>query len=234
MKVINAFFSPVKPAVWNLDTATAQIKQQQIARITKTALFILATAGAIATVLITEVAVVAWPITLTVIAATVIAYLLFRRLNNQDQQYVEGLDQATKEFCAKEKLEEIFTRPVTNENKQMDIFQILENINCLFGQTVFSVSYMDKVSQLREECTVGQILLAESQPKDVDSSFAFKFKKEWHEKGRYGLPSFDHKLNLSWVRASEGSEAINIDYKCSKVSIQEDQEDQENSLPQPA
>ena len=198
---VKNIFAPqtlVAPIV--LTKAAQAIDAQRVARITKTALYALAAIGVVTTILLTEAAIVAWPVTLTVIAVTLVAGGIFYYLNKLDRRYQEGLDDKTRTELAQRELEKLFCSASSDINMHQ-IDQQLSGVNKLLGHRVFSSALTNKL--------LGN---------DTSGDLQIKCQQNWHEKGLYGLPAYDYEVDLAW--SGKAGDAISVAYKETKVEVE--------------
>ena len=134
---IHSVFFPKTEGPLDFPSAVNAIENQRIARITKIALYTLAAIATIATLVLTEAAVITWPIALPIIAVALVAGAAFYRLNNLDETYLAKLDDQTRMALAKKELETLFNSPAGSKTAK-EIERTLCETNKLLGHAVFS------------------------------------------------------------------------------------------------
>lgn len=210
-----AMFFPVKKGNLEFSDAVNVIKLQQAARVTKAALFALASIAVTAIVVLAEASLIAWPIFLPALVVALITGILFYRLNSQDKKYVEGLDDSIRASLAKKELHSLLCERPAKEIKPKEIEDKLKGINLLLGHKVFTEDYRKRLIDFHRTCEGSKSLSEEIKGKGANLEIAFK--KEWQETGRFGLPSHKCSIDLKW----EGKE---IEVACTHKEIVQEEE----------
>lgn len=192
----------------DLSHALDAIKQQQLARIAKVAIYTLAAIATTATIVLTEAAVIAWPTALPVIIVCLAAWALFYRLNTIDSRYTAELDDQSRSAMAKQALEELFQQPYLTKEQ---VKQKIEEINTLLGCKAISEEYEQTIMTLLDQSDNKSI---QDRAKDKGISLALASKKEWDEPGRFGLDAYHRQVEINW----DGSLAatLKVTYQANK------------------
>lgn len=164
----------------NIDfpTAIEMLEQQKLARITKTALFALATIGLMALCTLAELTVISVLISLPILLITVVAGSLFLRLNLLDQAYLEGLTEEKRPQLIKNSLDSLFNQSTySNLEKRQTLLQI----NTLIGYPLFSSTLINQLTMNTE---------ANSKPLELTH--------DWIDQGRFGLSSSSRNIHVTW------------------------------------
>lgn len=212
---IRAMFFPKKPVSMDFTAAIDALKMQQMARITKAALFALATLALTAVVVLSEASMIAWPIFLPVVIVTLVAGFLFYRLNSLDDQYISGLDGNLRASLAKEEIDKLFCQRPSRELKKEEIESTLQNINTLVGHEIFCATFRKKVIDAHESCDGEKTLAEFFEAKNIP--FHIEGKREWEEKGRFGLSSYTRAIDIKWNGKKSDSIHVTCRYEPKKI-----------------
>lgn len=178
-------------------TAMDALNTQRIARITKAVVYAFASIAATVTLVLTEAAVITWPLAIPSIVVSIIAGLVFYRLNSLDKRYVEMLDDKTRESVAKKELERLFLsdEPLTAK----EVKKSLNDLNRLLGLDMFDKEAVDNILRIHGEAvlkgsktSLGEYAFAQNQPIVISSAY------EWFEKGLFNLPSYRTTVGVTW------------------------------------
>lgn len=217
---LRLMFFPKKPASIDFQTAIDALKLQQRARITKAALFAIATIALTAVVLLSEASLIAWPIFLPVVLVTIAVGVLFFRLNSLDNRYIEDLDgdQGLRASLAKQEIDRLFCSRPSSAIKKEEIDRTLQEINLLVGHQLFSPTFRKQVLDMHDR-SAGDKTLAESA-EVLGVSLALECKKELQEKGRFGLPTYVRAIDMKWG----GKKADAIELTCRYAPLKQEEE----------
>lgn len=211
---IKGLFFPPVPEKINFRTTVEAHQNQANARITKTALFALATVAASLTLLLTEAAVITWSLALPAIAITVALGLLFYRLNEMDHSHIELIDDDKKSAVIKKRLEKIFYE--TDVRSDDYVRASLRGLNRLFGKTLFEETFIAKIVLLNHMKSDDENKKSLAQLAAEDQvNLSIHFEDEWKETGRYGHKGYDWGLKLIW----NGEHGSPIEVKCKRALI---------------
>lgn len=175
---LSSLFFPKSHDNIDFPTALAMLDQQRLARITKTALFAIATIGFTTLCTLAELTIIPPLISLSILLVTVVAGLLFLRLNLLDQTYLEGLTEKKRSELIKTSLESVFNQSTDSTLKKKPT---LIQINTLVGYPVFSPTLIDQL-------TINTI--TPSQPLELTH--------DWIDQGRFGLSSSNRNIHITW------------------------------------
>lgn len=192
-----ALFFPKQPDELNFKSAMKAHKLQDIAWITKTALYALASVAATFTLFSIEAAAITWSIAAPVIAATAILGLLFYRINSLNERYVAGFDETTKPAIIKQELATLFQSKEEQSLKR--IVKTLHGVNRLLGTELFDDHDIAKIRQLaliKQEGQLPESLAEIAHLCDIDLSI--NKSHDWVEKGRYGLNNYECSYAVAW------------------------------------
>jgi hypothetical protein len=207
LSIHNTFF-PKKIENYQFDQAIAAIDQQQIARISKIALYVLAVIGTTATVLAIEASLFVLPIAIPIMIVTAIAWGIFFRLHTLDERYVEGLDDNLRSNLAKEELTKILCTAPAEKSDETALGNTLGNINKLLGQMVYSTEQIKTICELNAKRPVDQSIAAMAQVEGI--SIAIDHKLESLDIGRFGNPSYKRTLEVHWKGTTDDAIAISL------------------------
>lgn len=209
-----ALFFPPTPEKLNFQAAVQAHRHQQLARITKMALFIIATLAASATIILTEAAIITWTIALPVIAVTIAAGLLFYRLNALDHRHIEHVEDEKKDVIVQKRLEKLFYEPTIRDDKY--VRDSLRGLNRLFGKKIFTDTFIAKIVFLNnlkadgvDEKSLAQLA------KEEEVNLSIRFEDEWTELGRFDLPGYQWSLKFNW----DGQHGSPIEISCKRAII---------------
>jgi hypothetical protein len=195
----HVFFPQVIPESTpiTMKDALSLLDTQRMARITKSALFALSSFAATVTLVLTQGAVISWPLVIPSILITVVTGLIFYRLNSHDEKYIERLNEETRQTLVKKELETIFLRKNAFEVK--NIPQSLQNINRLLQCDIFSENDINNILNIqfcaldaKSTKPLAEFALEQNKPIIISSRF------EWFSQGRFGLSSYDQIAQVSW------------------------------------
>lgn len=190
-------------------SAITALDSQRLARITKIAIYALATIATVATLVLTEAAVIAWPIALPIIAVTLIAWAVFYHLNSHDDTYLGPLDAQTLAMLAKKELEGVFNWPAAVKTAA-EIERTISDAHKLLGRQVFSPAFIQKITEKhlnagKEEATATDGAAPTENPLRIDC------QEEWPEIRGFGLAKHNCTLKVSW--SGLPGEPLEVDFK---------------------
>lgn len=198
-QVSHLFFPPEIPESTpiTMKDAMSYLDTQRIARIAKAALFTLSSIAATVTLVLTQTAVITWPLVIPSILISAVAGLIFYRMNSLDENYIERLNDETRKALVKNELETIFLKK--NACEIEDISQSLRNVNRLLQCDIFPDSAINNVLNIQFQAldakttkSLAEFALEQNTPIVISSRF------EWFQQGRFGLTSFDQAAQVSW------------------------------------
>lgn len=208
---MKAVFFPKKVEKVDLQSSLAAQNNQRIARITKTAIYIFAALATAAMIVLTEAAIIAWPVTIPVILITAIAWIVFYRLNKMDQQYTQDIDDKMRSDLCKKEMEKLFLEDT--KGKELVVERTLTDLNQLLGHPVFEAPFISKVREIQtkrgESKTLAEAAQLLSTPFTIDS------QQKWREQGRYGWNSYEYEVKMAW--SGKATEPIEVSYKKTAV-----------------
>lgn len=195
---LSNLFAPKPPTEFTFETAAHACKMQRIARITKTAFFALATLSTMAALSLSDLSVITWPVTLTLIGITIVALGTFFALNRLDKKYTKELSDDKRSSLVTNEIENIFHGK--RRRSDQEIKKSLTQINCILGTTVFTKRMTENLLKVNALSTqpehqtksLNEIALEHTIP------IIFSCSCAWKEKGRFGLPTCDYKFEISW------------------------------------
>lgn len=216
-QTVTLFFPPEKQDLEvTFDSALSDLAIQRVARIAKTIFFTIASVAATIAITLTESGIITWPLALPAILTTLIAGLIFWRLNSLDSSYIEKLTDEIRESCAKRELERIFLSEglFTSE----EVVRSLNGLNRLLNLEIFDQDIIDRILSLHVcagNKSLGEKAIEQNKP------LAISLGSEWTEQGRFGLPSYDLNVGVSWTGVL--SEPIVVKYQ-SKEKVEQYQD----------
>lgn len=183
------------------------MRNQRLARITKTALYILATAATCTMIVLTEASVIVWSSALPAIALTILAWGAFIYLNKIDGKYLEGLNDNMRSAIAKKELENLFKSPLeTLTTKKID--DTLTDMNRLLNWEVFKKDFRENLTTLlknpQDKKTLAEVAKLPNSPLKLE------LEESWREKGHYGWNAKKCSLKITWSPQPE--ELIAVTY----------------------
>ena len=198
-QISKLFFPPTHPESTEVTFKIAMdaLSTQRIARITKAAVYVFASIAATVTLVLTEAAIIAWPLAIPSIVVSVIAGLVFYRLNSLDKRYVEMLDDKTRESVAQKELERLFLShdPLTEK----EVKKSLNDINRLLGLEIFDKEAIDSILRVHSlaelkgsKTSLGEFAFEQNQPIVISATSV------WFEQGRFSLPSYEMSVGVTW------------------------------------
>lgn len=188
---------PTDPSEMTLKTALDAILTQRIARIAKAAIFALSSIAATLTVVLKEAMFISWPIVIPAMLISLIAGMVFYRLNSLDNHYLGELNDKKRETLAKQELERILlgSDPVNPK----DITKSFKDLNRLLGNEIFAKEMIDTILRIHSEVSVDRCVKSIGQAAfDQGTPIILSYNLGWVEEGRYGLPSNEYELGLHW------------------------------------
>ena len=198
-QISNLFFPPEIPENREItfDAAIDALDTRRLARITKAALFALSSIVGTVMLILTETAVLTWPIAIPLVAVTLVAGLIFYRLNSLDSRYVEFLTDKTKEKLVQHELNRILLSPSTFTTEE--VTKSLNCINRLLDMEAFDAVDRGHILNMHAESllatssqSIAEFAYELGKPIKIDS------KADWFDQGRFGLPSFARKVEVVW------------------------------------
>lgn len=199
-QISKLFFPPTQPESTEVTFKTAMdaLQTQRIARITKAVVYAFASIAATITLVLTEAAVITWPLAIPSIVVSLVAGLIFYRLNSLDKRYIEILDDKTRETVTKKELDRLFINDELVTATQLK--KSLSGLNRLFGLEVFDKEALENILRIRDEAelkgtkiALGAFAFEQKQPIVISSTFST------FEKGLFGLPSYETTAGVSWT-----------------------------------
>lgn len=199
-QISTLFFPPDQKdtAEISFKDAIQDLTTQRVARVAKAIFFTISSIAATVSLVLTESGVITWPLALPAILTTLIAGLIFYRLNSLDSQYVERLNDATRESCAKKELERIFlSREIFSPET---VTNSLKGVNRLLGLDIFNREAIDNILCIQRNAdfnaapkSIGEMALEQNR------SIAITLGADWFEQGRFGLPSYELSVGVNWT-----------------------------------
>lgn len=196
----------------DFNAAVKSVDTQLLARITKVALFTLMSIAATAMFVLSEAAVIAWPLTLPVIATTIILGGLFFRLNSLDKTYVSWMSDDMRASLVKNELERIFHSKDLMSSQ--DLTKSLKAVNRVLGNSVFNEEKIQSILTINAyaQRTGNGLSLAETA-QNQKVPIEFSCSSEWTEEARFGLSPFDYAFTVTWD-PTPGQ--IGVTYSCTE------------------
>lgn len=205
---IRGIFSPPKNENPDFTSALAAIDRQRVARIVKAAVYIFATVTTAVSIMLTEAAVITWPIAIPTLLVTLAAWGVFWRLNRLDDRYVEELDDTRRMELAKKELERLlFTQTLDTFPDSQSLSKAFENINKLLSCEAFSQEFLKNIREIKERAPTSTKTLCDTA-QELCTPLSIKCTRDEVEKGRYGNPSRKRNLELDW--SGKRDDAITI------------------------
>jgi hypothetical protein len=210
-QTVALFFPPApKDSEVTFDSALNDLATQRIARIAKTVFFVIASVAATAAITLTEAGLLTWPLAIPAILTTLVAGLIFYRLNSLDSTYIERLTDPVKESCVKKELERIF---FSQESlTQEEIQKSLNGVNRLLAFEVFEQPAIERILSVHRNA--GAKSIAEAAV-EQNQSLGVNLGSKWTEQGRFGLPSYELDVGVSWT--GNPSDSIVVKYVSKEV-----------------
>lgn len=227
-QMAHLFFPPKMPEQSEITfkTVAEAVNRQRAARITKAAIFALSSIVGTITLVLTEAAVIAWPLAIPAIVISLTAAAIFWRLNSLDKRYLEGIDDKTRAAVSKNEIERILLSKETLTPKE--ITKSLKNVNRVLGNDVFSKENIETILLVKREAALSKTPKSLAQVAfEQNVSLAFNSISEWTTQGRYGLPSYDYKLEVVWDGNPENP--MNIEYQSKEAN----KDAEEEGIPEP-
>ena len=221
-KAQNLFFpQPLKGVTFT--SAADATKMQQIARITKTALFAIFSFSMTTLMVLSEASFITWPLAVGLISVALITGGLFYLLHSLDHKYVDGLDDTKRANLAEEAINRIFhSKPLLSE---MEITKTLKGVNSILGNTIFNKQQIFEIICLAKEANENQSIADVAAAKNIH--LFESCTSEWEEKGRFGLPSYCYNFQVNW---DSSSGKVNVCYTCKKIKSTTDTEESTEEL----
>jgi len=98
---------------------------------------------------LTETAVITWPIGIPLLLVTLVCAVIFYRLNSLDTRYVEALTDQTKERLIKHELDRILLSNTTYSAEE--VTKSLKNVNRLLDMEAFDKKDLEKILSVHSE-----------------------------------------------------------------------------------
>lgn len=204
MIVLNSFnsmFFPTKlpdcPDEISFKSAVEAANSQYLARITKAALFALSSIAATITLVLTEAALITWPLAIPSIIISLITGVAFFRLNYLDQVYMKGLEDPKRADLIKHELMKVFNSTPCPEKDQA--LQTLHGVNRLLKCEMFTEELILQISNLYEaETFEPKTKSLATLALELNCPIRISGATKWFEQGRYGLNSYQFEVDLSW------------------------------------
>ncbi|HEV8051330.1 MAG TPA: hypothetical protein VGP47_02465 [Parachlamydiaceae bacterium] len=211
-QISKLFFPPILPETTEVTFKIAMdaLNTQRIARITKAVIYTFASIATTVTLVLTEAAIIAWPMAIPSIVVSIISALVFYRLNSLDKRYVEMLDDKTRESVAKKELDRLLLSDEQLTSKE--ISKSLNDINRLLGLEIFAKADIDNILRIHTDAalkgsktSLGAFAFELNQPIVISSTSV------WFEQGYFNLPHYEKSVGVTWN--GNPSDPISTSYK---------------------
>lgn len=192
VETIKQLAFPVNLQPHSIDSAESAYENQRVARITKIAAYALACIGTIGLIVLTAHVAIVWPVVIPVLLITSVFWAVFGRLHFLDNQYVEGVDNATRAGLVQGRVSHLL-RLV--QPPEVDVRSELERLNRFLRQDLLTEEFINHVIEAHQ-CNPDAPIVecAESQgiSLEIDSNVSFT------ENNFFGLPAERLSYKVKW------------------------------------
>lgn len=211
---LHSFLKPEKIEQWDFPKANQAEKKSLIAKISRTALFIFASITTVATIVLTDAAVVVWPIAGPILLITIISWLALYYLRNLEEQHTDGLDETKRAEIAKFEITNLFFEQKLGS---LDLIQKFTSLNKILKSEIFSPDYIKKIEKLKDY--TDKTLFEAAQESNVDLSFDQKitvFERAWCKVDWQPDTGTEYTIEASWSGKKEDEIVIKITKQVNK------------------